>query len=362
MVVISPHKFSALRSELVEQHGAKYWIGSDAGLRTLISYVVPNTVAEFPMTYLVDARGTVVDTGEKLEAKIEYLLQEVFEPDLGRELHAELAAARADFDTAAIGAAWTAAAAHLASEDAQLAADAKFLRAHAESYGAWKKLMLERQIEAGALPGAVRALKKMERTFAGMDVAAWAAKTRSELEQDPQVKMEAVLGVPFDPALGRELASELGIARRHYEKGAFGSAWRIAGQKLDDEDPEVVADARFLRERCEESAEWRRYTVMRKIQQRDYPKAVPELQELARTFKGMPTAEWAKETRSGLRKDPAVRLELKAWARLERAITKAEKAGGDPRKMKSVHREYAAIQEAYPDTRAAREAARRLAR
>ena len=90
-----------------------------------------------------------------------------------------------------------------------------------------------------------------------MPVSTWAAQRRQELEKDPQVKMDSVLGVPYDAALERELHAGLKKAQRLHRKGSLGSAWKQAGLKLDDEDPRLVADAAYLRERCEVCAEWK---------------------------------------------------------------------------------------------------------
>jgi hypothetical protein len=362
LVVISPHALSDLREQLIGKYGAKYWIGCDSKLKTLIGFIVPNTRAEFPMSYLVDSRGKIVDPGPELEEKIQYLLDEVFDPSLRRELAPGLADARAAYEAGSVGAAWLAAAPALESADASLVADAKFLRERCEAYGAWKRLMLERKISEGALPAAVRALKEVEKAFAGMPVSAWAGETRRDLEKDPKVKMESVLGVPFRPGIGRELHAGLKSARRNYDRDAIGAAWKMAGLKLDDEDAELAADAAFLRERCEAYAEYKRYELQRDIDNGRFPPAVEGLQELSRTCKGMPTAAWATETRRALREDPKVKRELKAWTRLQRALAKAERARGNPKKMRPVRRELESIRESYPDTLAAREAARELRR
>jgi hypothetical protein len=362
LVVISPHQVSDLREQLIGQYKAKYWIGCDSKLRTLIQFVVPNVVAEFPMTYLVDARGKVTDHGDALEAKIEYLLEELFEPELGRALHAALKAACRSYAGGAIGAAWQAAGLLGEGEDAVLVADAKFLRTRCEAYSAWRKLMLEREIGAGDLPAAVRHLKKMEKAFRGMPAAAWAARTRGELETDPKVKMESVLGGEFDFKLKHGLHAGLKSASRHYDRDAIGVAWKAAAGKLGDDDARLVEDAAYLRERCEAYGERTHYLLQREIDKGAYPTVVPRLKEMAKTFKGMPAAAWASTTRRQLEKDPKVRNELKAWARLEKALAKSEKARGSPKKRRAVRKEYQAIVDAYPGTLAAREAGRQLER
>lgn len=241
MLVISPHPVAELKKELIEEHKAQYWIGCDSRLMTTVDFVVPNVVAEFPMIYLIDCRGRIVDYGEELEAKIEYLLQEVFDPALGRELH-------------------------------------KALRS----------------------------------------------------------------------------------AQQKYESGMIGTAWKFAGRRLEDEDPAVVADAKFLRGRCEAYGAWKQLMLQREIDAGRYPTVVPALEEFEKAFRGMPTGAWASETRRVLRKDPKVKAELEAWMRLEKAIEKEEKATYDRKKMKAVHKEYQAIIDKYPGTLAAQEARRRL--
>lgn len=241
LLVISPHKVSELREELVEKHKAKYWIGCDSNLRTTVGYVIPNVPAEFPMTYLVDSRGKIVDHGDKLETKIESLLEEVFDPELKRAVH---------------------------------------------------------------------------------------------------------------PALKS--------ARRYYDKGDFGAAWKLAGKKTTDEDEALAADAKFLRGRCEAYGAWKQRMLQREIDAGAYPTVIGKLKLLEKSFRGMPTAAWAKKTRTALGKDPKVKVELEAWARLQKALAKAEKARGDRKKMRSVLKELKAIADKYPGTLAGKEAERQL--
>ncbi len=201
LIVISPHGAAELRKELIETHKAKYWIACDSTLRTTIGYVVPNVPAVFPMTYLVSGRGAIVDHGAKLEATIESLLQEVFEPALGRSLHKVLASAQKSYDAGAVGAAWKAAGAKLEHEDAAVVADATFLRKRAEAYGAFKQRMLQREIDAGAYPESVAALKVLEKDFRGMPTASWANETRRTLEKDPKVRVELKVWAQFEKLL-----------------------------------------------------------------------------------------------------------------------------------------------------------------
>jgi hypothetical protein len=244
VVAISLDEPAELRKKVVEELGAKYWIGCGDTILTIVRFLnIRGKTTEFQMSkrYLVDVEGRVVDFAEALEPKIEELLQGYFDPALKEDLHPKLAS-----------------------------------------------------------------------------------------------------------------------ARRHFEKGAVGRAWSGAKKKESDEDPAIAGDATYLIGHCEAYARWMRWSLDSLLKKRDYPAICKRLREVERGFAPMEIAGWAKTRLRELNADKGVRLELTAWAQLEKVIEKERKAKGRPNKLDAVREQYGAIIQKFPGTRAAAEARLRL--
>lgn len=225
----------------VKENKARYWIGCNMDLETLLRFIRPNEVAECPHGYLVDVEGKVVGDGEKVgEDLVAKALEDYFDPLLGRELHPSLLAA-------------------------------------CESYG----------------------------------------------------------------------------------KGEIGKAWEAATKAGEDEDGALVADAKYLRERCEAHAAFARRQAEKPLGAKDYPGAMELLEDIAKRYAGMEAADWAKEKEREVKSDPAARKELQAWKELEKIAEKERKAGIDPKKREAVRKAYKALIKKYPGTMAAVEAYKR---
>ena len=86
---------------------------------------------------------------------------------------------------------------------------------------------------------------------------------------DPGADLDATIDLllrdVFDEDLGRGLRPELKRARGYYEKGAIGKAFVEAGKHLEAEDRAVVADAEFLRAKCEAFAVYRKWRVEKRV-------------------------------------------------------------------------------------------------
>lgn len=213
---------SQVQSVFVEELGAKYWIALDSGREALGAF----GGGGIPHVYLVDATGRIVGDGhpnEFSEEKIEELLKQAFVPELGRELHRSLKSAVKSYESGKVGAAWTAASRQLEAEDRVLAADAKFLRDKCEEYAGFKKASLEGQIAAKAYSEAYDAIKAIQKEFAGMEVATFAADTKKKLDADKQVKVEMKAWKAYLKALAKEQDAgrsqkKLADARKAYEK------------------------------------------------------------------------------------------------------------------------------------------------
>lgn len=175
--------------------------------------------------------------------------------------------------------------------------------------------------------------------------------------------IEDLLKGTFDERLGRELDRALGSAVKSYEKGQVGAAWTAAKKLLDDEKPEVAADAKFLVEKSEAYAKFMQDLVAAGIEAKDYETVIDDLTRLTKDFAGMPAAEEAVTKKAELEKDPAVANEIDAAGALRKAQAKEDDAGGKEKKLKGVLSAYEKVVKKYEGTKAAAlaaEAVRRL--
>jgi hypothetical protein len=132
-------------------------------------------------------------------------LQRVFEPALGRTLHAGLADASADYERGAAGAAWLAAEKALAAPDEALAKDAAYLREKVEKYSAWQRERIERALAEQKWPDAMGDLLVFETRFEGMDCAAWAKARIAALAKEPDIHSDRFAWDKLRKALAKEM-------------------------------------------------------------------------------------------------------------------------------------------------------------
>ncbi len=185
--------------------GAGYWIGVDREQRTLAGYAGEGGLA-IPHYVLVDVDGIVVSTGLPTPEQIEAQLARVFDPALGRDLHPALAAARADYDRGAIGAAWAQLdKAAAAAPDEALEADRAFLRAKIERYAAWLRERAERALGRDEPDAAMGDLVTLEVRFAGLEAGTWAKERAKALAKDPRVHAQRFAWDKLRKAIAKEL-------------------------------------------------------------------------------------------------------------------------------------------------------------
>jgi hypothetical protein len=191
IVALSMMPAGDVESLYVKEHKARYSIGCDMRLETLVGFVRPNEVAACPHGFLVGVDGRVVAQGETVpDDLVAKALEDYFDPSIGRELHASLAAARADYEKGAIGKAWAAASRSEADADAAVAADAKHLRERCDAHAAFARRQAEKQLAAGDVPAGAKLLDDVAKRYAGMEAATWAAQRKRDLAADPTARRE----------------------------------------------------------------------------------------------------------------------------------------------------------------------------
>lgn len=213
---------SAVESVFIENLGAKYPIAVDSSRETLGAF----GGGGIPHVYLVDASGRVIGDGHPSdfpEEKLEELLKEAFVPELERELHKSLKSAVSSYEKGDIGRAYAAAAKQIEAEDRVLAADAKYLQERCSQYAAFKRKAIDKRIQGRDYAIALDELKEMQKTFSGMELAAYAAETSRKLSADKKVKHELKAWKAYQKAVGVEQKakgskSKLEDARVAYQK------------------------------------------------------------------------------------------------------------------------------------------------
>lgn len=189
IVAISDEPLNKIKAVMVDELGARYWMGSDPSRETS----TPFGGGGIPHAYLVDVSGRVVadmHPGNLQESQIEELLGKVFDPALGRELHKSLAGPVKEYEKGQYGKAWSGAARDTEDADGTLAADAAYLRERCEAVAAFRKGLAEEAIADRSYGSALDDLEGISKDFAGMEVAQWAAAKEKELGADPAVANE----------------------------------------------------------------------------------------------------------------------------------------------------------------------------
>jgi hypothetical protein len=221
IVAISDEPLNKIKAVMVEELGARFWMGSDPGRETM----APFGGGGIPHAYLLDASGKVVadlHPGNLQESQIEELLAKAFDPALGRELHKSLAPLVKEYEKGAYGKAWSGAGRSAGAEDAALAADAAFLREKCEAAAAHRKQLAEGAIADKSYGDALDDLASIAKDFAGMEAATWAAAKQKELAQDPAIGNEIKAWEAYAKAGEKEREAEgkekkLGPARNAYK-------------------------------------------------------------------------------------------------------------------------------------------------
>lgn len=175
----------------------------------------------------------------------------------------------------------------------------------------------------------------------------------------PEETIRGLVEELFDAALGRDLHAALAGACADYGKGDVGKAWAAAGRRVADPDAPIAEDAKFLVAKCEARAAFTKRIAEKRLAAKDFPAARKKLDDLAGAYAPMEVAAWAAQKKCDLDADPEVRRELLAWQELEKIAARERKAGGDPRKLEAVRKEYRALIRKHPGTRAAQVATER---
>lgn len=188
----------------LKQLKARYWIGCDAERSTFGRFAHPGS-AQMPQAYLVGAGGKVLAQGKRIaEEAVRDLVEELFDVELGRDLHEALAAARADYEKGEVGRAWAAAGRRASDPVAAIAEDAKFLVAKCEGRAAFTKRIAEKRLAAKDYPASRKKLDDLAGAYAPMEVAAWAVQRRRELDADPDVRRELLAWQELEKIAARE--------------------------------------------------------------------------------------------------------------------------------------------------------------
>jgi hypothetical protein len=169
-----------------------------------------------------------------------------------------------------------------------------------------------------------------------------------------EAKIEELLEATFDPSLGRDLHKALKSVVKTYEKGQFGKAYAAAAKSLENEDNALVADARYLRKRCEDAAAFQQTMIESSIKGKDFASAYADIADAPKAFAGMEIATWAAAKKKELDADESTQTEVKAWSALEKARKKQASAKGKAKKMGPARKAYKSVMKKYPGTRAAK--------
>jgi hypothetical protein len=224
IIAITAESMGTVESKM-KSPAPEFWIGSDPG-RTTQSQYKAGKGGGIPHSYLIDATGNVVGdmhpAGLK-EQQIEALLKDAFDPSLQRDLHGSLKSLVKLYGKGQYGKAWAGAARFLEDEDRAVKADAAFLREVAEACAAFRRKLVESGVKNKDYLTVYDDLADITKTFAGMEVATWAAATKKKLDADPEVAQELKAWKALRKAQGKERKAEgkakkLGPARTAYKR------------------------------------------------------------------------------------------------------------------------------------------------
>ena len=172
--------------------------------------------------------------------------------------------------------------------------------------------------------------------------------------------LKRLLSRVFEVALGKDLEPELVTVSAAYEVGAYGGAWQAATKFLTGKDEAVVKDARFVREKVEAYAAFRKRAMEEDLGVLPVEQQFGKLLLLRAEFLGMDPQKWADEQLKPLRLDNKIKSEKNAWAKLESALERELKKFESSYQRKQAVKLYRSIVKKYPKTQAAHIAESRL--
>ena len=164
----------------------------------------------------------------------------------------------------------------------------------------------------------------------------------------------------FDVALGKDLEPELDALTTAYEVGAYGGAWKVAEKFLNDKDESVAKDARFVREKVEAYAAFRKKAMEEDLGILPPGEQFGKLLLLRSEFLGMELQTWADEQLKPLRLEKKIKADKNAWNKLESALEKELKRFDNRYQRKLAVKLYKSIKKKYGKTVAAHIADARL--
>jgi len=221
IVAITAEPTGTVEAAVVKQRGAKYWMASDPGRATMRRYTTKGRIG-IPHSYLIDASGKVVGEGVPSDSRIEELLKDAFNPDLGKELDKSLASAVKLYEKGDYGKAWAKVARDTQDENRAVADDALFLQKRCEEVAKWHREQVEAAIASKDYATACDDLEKIVKAFDGMEIVTWAREKSAELAKDDAVQNELKAWKVYEKACKRLESAEgkekkMGPARKAFE-------------------------------------------------------------------------------------------------------------------------------------------------
>jgi peroxiredoxin len=218
IVAVSNEPIAHLRTEWVDKHKLKFWVGSDPLGLTHQKYAAADRVT-FPHFYLIGADGKVIGSEFPEEAELRKLVEEavlVLPP-----LHDKLARARTAWAGGAYGLAHKLAEALKKDADATVAVDATLLANRINAYAEFKKRLLDSDEDAEP-DERFGALQRYTMQFDGLEQEKWANAQLNDLKKHDKIKGALAEWQKLESAIKAELAAEgkpdkLRAARQAYE-------------------------------------------------------------------------------------------------------------------------------------------------
>ncbi len=161
----------------------------------------------------------------------------------------------------------------------------------------------------------------------------------------------------------RDVVPALAEAKKAYEALAFGKAHKSAKAALDKKEvsEEVAADARYIVEEVEKTANDTLALVDKLVAQHQYAMAVAKLEEMAKRFEGMDFQKTALDKKQELEADKEIKRELDA-AKYLKAIREKIAAAKRNKEKKSFIVTLQGFMARHKDTEAAKQAAAEIER
>jgi hypothetical protein len=240
VIAITDESMGTVESKMKDP-APEYWIGSDPG-RATMSQFKAGRGGGIPHSYLIDSAGNVVEDmhpASLKDGRIEELLKGAFDGSLRPDLHGSLKSLVKYYNKGQYGKAWAGAARYLEHEDRVVKADAAYLRERAEACAAFRRKLVENGVKNKDYLTVYEDLADLGRSFAGMDVATWAADMKKKLDGDAAVATELKAWKVLRKAQDKERkaagkAKKLGAARTAYKRLVKKYPGTAAAQKAED--------------------------------------------------------------------------------------------------------------------------------